>query len=356
MNLDTIRSAIANEFHREIVGSEQIYSGNSRVLRLQCREGEFFIAKVYPSDRRDSRDRLGVEFGGLSFLWKHGIRAVPRPLYADRAGNFALYEFIPGTSIPADQVDSADVSAAVAFLGDLTVLRDESESDSLPAASEACFSCGCYLQSIERRLQNLTAIQAETALHQEAIAYLHQEFIPFWGEMERWYRRQFADFHIDAGEKISSWQRTLSPSDFGFHNAIRRQDGTLIFVDFEYFGWDDPAKMIADFIHHPARPLACELYGEFLNGILAAFPQDPSLEFRIDMVYPVLGMKWCLIMLNEFLASPLERRLAANGSLVIEDLLRAQLVKSREKLDQIRASLGDSITDEILIQSGAAVC
>ena len=47
-------------------------------------------------------------------------------------------------------------------------------------------------------------------------------------------------------------QRTLSPSDFGFHNALRRPDGRVVFLDLEYFGWDDPAKMISDFLLHPA--------------------------------------------------------------------------------------------------------
>ena len=48
--------------------------------------------------------------------------------------------------------------------------------------------------------------------------------------------------------------RVLSPSDFGFHNALRRPDGTIVFVDFEYFGWDDPAKMMADAMLHPGNP------------------------------------------------------------------------------------------------------
>ena len=50
--------------------------------------------------------------------------------------------------------------------------------------------------------------------------------------------------------------RSLVPSDFGFHNSLRRPDGSLAFVDFEYFGWDDPVKLTADILLHPGRPLA----------------------------------------------------------------------------------------------------
>ena len=59
-----------------------------------------------------------------------------------------------------------------------------------------------------------------------------------------------------AAELPQEW-RSLVPSDFGFHNSLRRADGTLAFVDFEYFGWDDPVKLTADILLHPgqaARP------------------------------------------------------------------------------------------------------
>ena len=38
----------------------------------------------------------------------------------------------------------------------------------------------------------------------------------------------------------------ISPSDFGFHNALRTNTGP-VFFDFEFSGWDDPAKTIIDF-------------------------------------------------------------------------------------------------------------
>ena len=48
--------------------------------------------------------------------------------------------------------------------------------------------------------------------------------------------------------------RVVSPSDFGFHNALRTEDGRLAFLDFEYAGWDDPAKLVCDFELQPAVP------------------------------------------------------------------------------------------------------
>ena len=42
----------------------------------------------------------------------------------------------------------------------------------------------------------------------------------------------------------------MSPSDFGFHNVIKKDD-FLYFIDFEYAGLDDPVKLICDFYCQP---------------------------------------------------------------------------------------------------------
>ena len=49
-----------------------------------------------------------------------------------------------------------------------------------------------------------------------------------------------------------------SPSDFGIHNTIRDQENNIIFIDFDYFGWDDPVKLASDFYWHPAMNLKIE--------------------------------------------------------------------------------------------------
>ena len=61
---------------------------------------------------------------------------------------------------------------------------------------------------------------------------------------------------LDFAADLPQEWRSLVPSDFGFHNSLRRKDGSLAFVDFEYFGWDDPVKLSADIMLHPGKPLA----------------------------------------------------------------------------------------------------
>ena len=109
-------------------------------------------------------------------------------------------------------------------------------------------------------------------------------------------------------------ERTLSPSDFGFHNAIRRAGGRLVFLDLEYFGWDDPAKTAADFLLHPGMQLAGTLKRRFFSRIAAAFASVPTLPLRVRAVYPLFALKWCAILLNDFALEHRARRCFADGA------------------------------------------
>ena len=68
--------------------------------------------------------------------------------------------------------------------------------------------------------------------------FLSAEFTP---AMERDRRRGLPRLAIRK-RNCRRTQRTLSPSDFGFHNALLRGGREWVFLDFEYFGWDDPGQ------------------------------------------------------------------------------------------------------------------
>jgi len=62
----------------------------------------------------------------------------------------------------------------------------------------------------------------------------------------------------------------------------------IIFLDFEYFGWDDPAKMIVDFLLHPAMNLSRRRRKNSLNGV-CPFCGLAGLLGRVEAVYPLLA-------------------------------------------------------------------
>ena len=257
--------------------------GNSRIYKL---------AGGYAGKSYFQPQRLAVEFRAMQFMWEHGIRSIPQPIAADE--RVAVYEFIEGTKpIPT----ATDIDSAVDFLNRLRGL-----SGNLPNAAEACFSVKEIIANIESRFSRLAGTE------------VIREFEPLLDRVRR-------------TPDSSAEERILSPSDFGFHNALRRPDGSLVFLDFEYFGWDDPAKLVCDFLLHPAMDLPEELKRRFYQR----FVTNKNLAKRVETVYPLFGLKWITIMLNEFVPGDLRRRRFAGNPATQS----AQLAKARRMLARI---------------------
>ena len=163
---------------------------------------------------------------------------------------------------------------------------------------------------------------------------------PLWAEVLAWCRASAAAACVPFDRALAAEHRTLSPSDFGFHNAIRRPDGTLAFVDFEYFGWDDPAKTLVDFVLHPGMMLPPNLAQIFVARFVSAFGDDQLAE-RARLVYPLFGLKWCTIVLNDFLPGRQTIGPAPGGEDAAGTRLR-QLAKAGAMADRIARDYRDN--------------
>jgi Phosphotransferase enzyme family len=70
---------------------ERLHGGaNNQVLRIEAGSRPL-VAKRYFTHPGDPRDRLGTEFGMLSFLWARGVRQVPEPVAMDREHGIGVY-------------------------------------------------------------------------------------------------------------------------------------------------------------------------------------------------------------------------------------------------------------------------
>lgn len=324
----------------DLQSMERVGGGrNSRVYRLVCTDGRCYAAKVYYRDHSEQRDRLQAEFRGLTFLWQNGVRTIPEPLIVDSVRGFAFYDYIEGEAIDSSLVSPADIDRAVEFLVVLADLKSRAGAADLPSASEACFSVAAVVENIEQRLGRLAAVPVDELLADELHSFLDNELAPFCTHVKRWSEAKLAQVRLSFDREVPTAERTLSPSDFGFHNAVRRPSGELVFLDFEHFGWDDPAKMIVDFLLHPEMRLPKNLKERYFRGLLTHFGRDTALLARLAAVYPLFGVKWCLILLNEFVPVELARRDFAQLGLEDLETRRAkQLSKAREMLDEVRQS------------------
>jgi hypothetical protein len=103
-----------------------------------------------------------------------------------------------------------------------------------------------------------------------------------------------------------------------------------VFLDFEYAGWDQPAQMLANACLQPEIPMPPDFLKPFIKEMLKRIEGDSRLLYRLRLLYPMLSLKWSLIMLNEFLPVSGERRSFAGAG--IEGRRAAQLEKSKRQL------------------------
>lgn len=293
---------------------------NNQVFRVEA--GEAAVLKVYFRHPDDPRDRLGAEFGFSTFAWAQGVRAIPQPLACDRDSGMALYEFIVGTPLRPGEVSAEAVHEALDFY--LALNRERSAAEGLPCASEACFSTGEHVECLRRRLERLAGVtEVEVA-----------DFAR--GELRPAARRVMAEVQERFGDAaLATHDRRVSPSDFGFHNALREPGGRLRFLDLEYAGWDDPAKLVCDFFCQPAVPVPPEHYGWFAEAVAADLTEPETQLARFRALLPLYRLKWCCILLNDFLPEGGARRSFARGSVVSAEQKADQLRKARQALAMV---------------------
>ncbi|HTY99646.1 MAG TPA: aminoglycoside phosphotransferase family protein [Rhodocyclaceae bacterium] len=305
--------------------------GNNRLYRVDTPTAAYAV-KQYFRHEGDTRDRLGAEFGFLSYASAAAPAWVPRPLALDTRAGMALYEFITGEPLRAGSIGLPEVDAAIAFFAALNDPATRQRA-ALPTASEASFSLAEHLRSIDGRVsQLLAAVAAGDGQGQASIGELADR----WRALDGWVRGEACGMGLAVEEVLPPAQRCVSPSDFGFHNALRTADGGLRFLDFEYAGWDDPAKTAGDFFSQLAVPVPAEHFDHFVAGIARPFEDPAALTVRAGLLRPVYQVKWCCIALNVFLPVHLARRKFANPDLDEGALKQAQLAKAHGILQSIQ--------------------
>ena len=120
------------------------------------------------------------------------------------------------------------------------------------------------------------------------------------------------------------------------HNAIKDFSGETVYIDFEYFGFDDPVKLMSDFYYHPGMNLNSKQKEHWILEISRHFSEE--ILQRFNLFKSLYGLIWCLIILNEFRSEIWERRNLANPDKECEKsyLLKGQLNKAIELFNSIK--------------------
>lgn len=309
---------------------------NNRVYCLASNSQKLLL-KVYFRHRDDPRDRLKHEFGFLEYLWSRGLRCVPQPVWADYNLNVGVYSFIPGRKLRLEEIGPTHVEQTVQFYRDINHERRNPEAGRLPVASEAGFSIGEHLRNVAHRVERLKIICQDSKVSRSAHGFARGELVPLWDHVRAGVSSEYERKGLVNAE-LSQEMRCLSPSDFGFHNTLVDEEGTVRFLDFEYAGWDDPAKLVCDFASQPDMALPEEMSDRFRAAVVGDSAAPEQLLQRIVWLTPVYQIKWSCIILNVFLPYGSERTLFVRVALDQDAIKREQLEKARQMLKRAGAS------------------
>jgi hypothetical protein len=312
---------------------------NNRAWRMDLANGARYFLKEYFSHPLDPRDRLRAEWEFAQFAWKAGLRTLARPVATHPSARLALYEFIDGVSFSPGEIGRNEVQAAIDFLTELNLHRFEPGSRSLANAAESQFSLANHLQRVEGRLRRMDDIPDEDDISREVRDFCSTVLRPTFREIAKATTSAARSRGENPEEPLPAHSRIISPSDFGFHNALRRPTLGVVFLDFEYAGWDDPGKTLGDFFAQPAVPIPDSFWNEMLSQIARAFSWNPSDEARCTLHRPIHTLKWASLVLNEFLPTDRSRRVFADADALRDSRLRKQLALAREKTNAAIAQM-----------------
>lgn len=307
--------------------------GNNRVFRVDT-GGKPWLLKAYFRHPDDTRDRLGAEYAFSRFAWNRGIRCVPQPVDCDPEHALGLYEYVVGRPPAAQDIAEPAVSAALGFWKALNAHRDHDEARQLPNASESCFTLDEHVRCLRRRIDTLRSMQGGPGLQDEAREFATTALSGAAIRSIDAAIGQARTMGISTDRPLTLSQRCISPSDFGFHNALLSTSGELRFLDFEYAGWDDPAKMVCDFFCQPAVPVPLQFFDAFVEMVSAPLGQSEDCRRRVQMLMPLYRLKWCCIILNDFLPVGARRRRFAREGMATDERKSQQLQKARAALAQ----------------------
>lgn len=321
--------------------------GNNRVFRVQVPSGSL-VLKEYFQHEEDPRDRLEAEYTFIKHVWSMGVRALPQPIARLPLRQLALYSWIDGQRVAAGDVNESLVLQAAAFVRDINKHRHAfagsaaeaslitEERPCLPLASDACFTLAEHMASIEARLSGLITMPAMDDLARQAVRFAEQEIAPAWRAATSRFRDKVIAAKADIHALVPIADRVISPSDFGFHNAILKADGGVAFIDFEYAGWDDPAKLICDFFSQVAVPVPIACRQVFEETFTACLEDGAAVRQRCDWLLPLYRIKWCCMALGCFKPVDAQRRAFARSESEVKEHRTRQFELARQLLEQYR--------------------
>lgn len=283
---------------------------NNRVFEVESAGRRYFCKQYYRGEGEKVSARQDAEWRFAKLANRTAPGKSPKALFRDEVLAVTLFEYIDGESLSLPVVE-ADVLDAFQFLSRIN--EETRVAGEFPLASDSCFSLEQHLSHVERRF-----IAFESMEDVRLARFIKKGLMPVYQAV----CESIPRLGLDVRKVLVEEELLLSPSDFGFHNALRRPNGEIVYLDFEYAGRDDPMKCMCDFFAQPDFPVPLDSLDKALDLLPAKCGRQ--IGKLITHLLPLYVVKWSCIILNPFHRGSRERRQFSGGEGgELEDVLLA---------------------------------
>lgn len=302
---------------------------NNRVFRCGESGKKQWVIKAYGQCKPNTHDSMMAE---IQFLRYGAIAAkslVPELQAVDTPRRCVVMEYIEGdlyvskARIPSNQ----HLHECASFIARINQRLDIARAMVKLDAAEGYTSLEQHLSSIRTRFLSMGTEQIPKVLKTRTVEIL--------GKLEKrinYVNEKYAS-QVKMGEiedSIRPCDRWISPSDFGFHNAVLTPK-RIRFIDFEFAGWDDPVKTLLDFWMQP-RIVVPQAWIEQITRLLD-LQQKRHLTKRLTIASDIFELKWAVIILSVLTPERMERLTVASSESDPARIIEARLNGSLSYLD-----------------------
>ncbi|MBT5239416.1 MAG: phosphotransferase [Rhodospirillaceae bacterium] len=309
--------------------TQQSGGANNKVYLWQTKRDRV-IVKLYGPIISSQPDRHQAETEFLSYANEVASEFVPNLLHSDLDHRIVAMEYLEGTGFQASyEPTEKDVQRAADFLSALNANKTDARGKIKTQATDGFLSLSEHANDVENRLATLGSDHLPVGYQGQAMALITAANSR-WQVISENLRNSLST--AEVSDSIEQATCALSPSDFGFHNAISCTDG-LKFHDFEFAGWDDPTKAVVDFFLQPRVSVSTKYLNIIENVVASTMPMD-ILRPRTRALSAILHLKWVTIVLAVLRPQRLDAMLAADISQTADTLIKERLARAEILLSE----------------------
>ena len=293
--------------------TEIIKSGKNNLVKKIYYDEKIYVHKKYSKAKGNGikYSRYWSETSFLNLLRKKKIKNLPSIISTNSYTQENVFNYINGRKI--NKSTKKDILQCVSFIKKINQDTLKNKNINYKKATEACISIADHIKTADRRISMLSKYSKNYGVYKKANFFVNNILKKKLNAVKKDIFKSFSKKEIK--KKLNKKNLILSPSDFGFHNIIKKNK-KLYFIDFEYAGMDDPVKLISDFICQPDCKLSKSQSFYFYKNIIKILPNKENVSKRLKAVINVHRIKWCCVILSEILNEKyFERRKFAKSNI-----------------------------------------